>query len=81
MALKIEILGPGCWKCKETEELVRKVVERMKLKAEITKVSDVDKFVDYGLMLTPGVAINEKLKIQGRVPSESDIEKAIKEES
>jgi small redox-active disulfide protein 2 len=76
--MKIEILGTGCPKCKMTEEIVKKIVKKLGIKADVNHVYDVDKIVDYGVMMTPAVAIDGKVKIAGKVPTENDIEKIIK---
>jgi small redox-active disulfide protein 2 len=77
--MKIEILGSGCPKCKATEEIVKKVVKRLGIKAEVSHLYDMNKIIEYGVMMTPAVAIDGKIKIEGKVPREDDIEKIIKE--
>ena len=76
--MKIEILGSGCPKCKMTEETVKKVVKKLGIKAEIGHVYDMDKIIDYGVMMTPAVAVDGKIKIEGKIPTENDIERIIK---
>jgi len=76
--MKIEILGTGCPKCKMTEEIVKKVVKKLGVKADVSHVYDVDKIIDYGAMMTPAVVIDGKIKIEGKIPTEDDIEKIIK---
>jgi small redox-active disulfide protein 2 len=78
--MKIEILGSGCQKCIATEEIVRKAVKKLGIKAEVGHVYDVNKIIEYGVMLTPAVAINGKIKIQGKIPTIEEAEKMIKEE-
>jgi len=77
--MKIEILGSGCPKCKATEEIVKKVVKKLGVKAEIGHIYDIDKMTEYGAMLTPAVTIDGKIKIEGKVPTENEVEKIIKE--
>jgi len=77
--MKIEILGTGCPKCKMTEEIVKKVVKKLEIKAEVGHVYDIDKITEYGAMMTPAIAVDGKIKIEGKVPTEDDIEKIIKE--
>ncbi|PIU02669.1 MAG: thioredoxin family protein, partial [Candidatus Diapherotrites archaeon CG09_land_8_20_14_0_10_32_12] len=64
--MKIEILGTGCPKCKQLEANAKKVVDELKIKAEIEKVTDVGKIVDYGVMSTPAIVINGEVKAYGR---------------
>ena len=76
--MKIEILGSGCPKCKATEETVKKVVKKLGIKAEVGHVYDMNKIIEYGVMMTPAVAIDGKIKIEGKVPREDEVEKILK---
>jgi len=75
--MKIEIYGSGCTKCKKTEEIVRQAVKELNIKAEISKIEDLQKIIDKGIMMTPAVAVDGVLKILGRVPSIQDVEKIL----
>jgi small redox-active disulfide protein 2 len=76
--MKIEILGTGCPKCIAAEEVVKRVVKNLGIKVEVGHVYDLEKIIEYGVMMTPAIAINGKIKIEGKVPSEEEIEKLIK---
>jgi small redox-active disulfide protein 2 len=77
--LNIKVLGPGCRNCdtlaKKTADALEAVVAKNPAAdgATIEKVTDHNRFIDYGLMLTPGLVINEKLVSSGRVPTMSEI--------
>ena len=73
--MKIEILGSGCPKCKKLEENTRKAAEKMKTKAEIVKVTDIGKIIEHGVMTTPALVIDGKIKSSGRIPDVEEIEK------
>jgi len=75
--MKIEIYGSGCSKCKKTEEIVRQVVSELNIKAEISKIEDLQKIIDKGIMMTPAVAIDGEIKILGRVPTTQDVKKIL----
>ena len=75
--MKIEIYGSGCSKCKKTEEIVRQVVNELNIKAEISKIEDLQKIIDKGIMMTPAVAIDGEIKILGRVPTTQDVKKIL----
>lgn len=75
--MKIEICGPGCPRCISTEEVVKRVVKKLRIDAEIKKVSDISRMIDLGVMMTPAVVVNGKVKIQGKVPTEEEIEKIL----
>jgi small redox-active disulfide protein 2 len=76
--MKIKILGTGCPKCKQLEANARKAVEELKIKADIEKVTDVGKIVDYGVMSTPAIVIEGEVKSSGRIPTVEEIKKWLK---
>lgn len=73
MSKSIKILGTGCPKCKTLEQSVRNVVAEHQLDAEITKVEDIMDIMNYGVMRTPGLVVDEKVVVSGRVPSSTEI--------
>jgi small redox-active disulfide protein 2 len=70
----IEVLGPGCAKCKHVEATVCEVVERLGIEAEIRKVVDYRDIAARGVMSTPGLAIDGTLVLVGRVPTRAQLE-------
>ena len=75
--MKIEILGTGCAKCHKLDELVRSTVKEAGISAEITKVEDIKKIMTYGVMTTPALVIDGKVKVAGKVPSIAEIKELI----
>jgi len=75
--MKIEIYGSGCAKCKKTEEIVRQAVNELNIETEISKIEDLQKIIDKGIMMTPAVAVDGVVKILGRVPSTEDVKKIL----
>jgi small redox-active disulfide protein 2 len=75
---KIQILGPGCPKCKRLAELTARVAEELGLDYELEKITDLIRITDFGIMATPGLAIDGKLLVSGRVPSEAEIKELLK---
>jgi small redox-active disulfide protein 2 len=71
--MKITVYGPGCMKCKQTEEVVRQVIAQTGAQASVEKVSDVQAIVAAGVMSTPAVAIDGVIKLKGRVPTADEI--------
>ena len=71
--MKIEILGSGCPKCQKLEAMVKDVVAKHGIKGEVSHVYDVDKIVEYGVMMTPALVIDGKVKLAGRLPSENEL--------
>ncbi len=73
----IKILGTGCANCKKLEELARAAAADLGLDAEVVKVTDLGEIMSYGIMSTPGLVVDEQVKIAGRVPSLADVKKAL----
>ena len=69
----IKILGTGCPKCKQTTLLVEQVVKENAIDAKIEKVEDIMEIMQYNVLSTPAVVIDEKIAIKGRVPSKKEI--------
>lgn len=76
--LTIKILGGGCANCKRLEAQTRKVVEKLDIDAEFIKVTDHNQIMEYPILATPGLVINEKVLCSGRIPSELEIESWLK---
>lgn len=72
--LTIKILGSGCANCKRLEAQTRKVVEKLGIEAEIIKVTDHMEIMEFPILATPGLVINEKVVSSGRIPSDAEIE-------
>jgi len=77
MTLQIKILGTGCPKCKTLEKITREVVSENQMDANISKVDDIQQIMNYGVMATPALVINEKVAIGGRIPSKEEIKKQL----
>lgn len=75
--MKLEILGTGCPKCVKLEELTRKAASELGIDAEIIKVKDVKKIMEYGVMMTPALVVDGTVKSSGKVPSVEEIKKMI----
>ena len=71
--MEIKILGPGCPKCKSLEKLTREVVEKNGIDATVTKIEDIVAIMNYGVMTTPALVIDEKVVLKGRVPSMDEL--------
>jgi len=71
--LSVKILGPGCSKCRTLEAKVRDVVTKNNVEAEISKVEDINDMMSYGIMMTPALVVNEKVKSFGIIPKDDQI--------
>jgi small redox-active disulfide protein 2 len=75
--MEIIILGPGCPKCKTLDRLTRDTVQEMGIAASVSKEEDIVKIMNYGIMHTPGLVINGKVVLSGRVPTSKEIKEII----
>ena len=66
---KIQVLGPGCAKCKVLYEHADQAARELGLDYEIEKVTDISTIMGYGVMTTPALVVNGEIKLAGRVPS------------
>jgi small redox-active disulfide protein 2 len=69
----IKVLGPGCANCKRLEDRTREAVAELGLDAQIEKVTDYAQIAGYGVMKTPGLVVDEKLVVSGRVPTAREL--------
>jgi len=77
--IMIKILGSGCAKCRTLNAKVLELVAKNNLPATVTKVEDIVEIMKYGILSTPGLVINEKIKSVGTVPKDEQILNWIKE--
>lgn len=75
--MKIQILGVGCPKCKTLLANVEAVVQELKLEAEIEKVTEIQEIVSFGIMSTPGLAVNGKVLSAGKALSTEQIKELL----
>jgi small redox-active disulfide protein 2 len=71
----IKILGSGCPNCKKLEANTKKALKELNLEATVEKVEDFGKIMEYGVMSTPALVVDEEVKFFGRVASPKDIAK------
>jgi len=74
---KLQILGTGCPKCKKLAELTEEAARSLGIEYEIEKVSEIQKIMSFGVMITPALAVDGVVKVAGKVPSVDEIKKLI----
>jgi small redox-active disulfide protein 2 len=77
--ISIKILGTGCKKCLNLEAKVKEIVTQNGIDAAVEKVTDINEMMDYGIMMTPGLVINEQVKSFGIIPKDDQILNWLKE--
>jgi len=75
--MEIKILGTGCANCKTLEKSVINALAEMDYDANVEKIEDIQKIMSYGIMRTPGLIINGKVAVTGRVPSVKELKEII----
>jgi small redox-active disulfide protein 2 len=78
--MKIEVLGPGCPKCHNTEANVKKALSELNKEAEVVSITDINIMIDKGIMQTPGLIINGSIVMQGKIPTVEQIKQFIQKE-
>ena len=71
--MKLEVLGTGCAKCNTLEAAVRRVADQLGLDYELTHVKEIAKFAAYGVMITPALVVDGKVKVTGKVPADAEL--------
>lgn len=71
--MKIKVLGPGCARCQQLGKTTKEVVRDLGIDAEIEDVKDIKKIMEYPIMFTPGLVIDNKLVCSGRVPTKAEV--------
>ncbi len=75
--MKIEIIGAGCPKCKQLTANAEAAVKELNVQAEIGKVTDIDKITEYGVMMTPALAVDGAVVSSGKVLNKDEIKKIL----
>lgn len=70
---KLQILGTGCPKCKKLAENAEAAAKALGIEYEIEKVTDINEIMKFGIMMTPALAIDGRVKVVGKVPSANEI--------
>jgi small redox-active disulfide protein 2 len=77
--MRVKVLGPGCARCKRLEELTREAAAEAGIPVEIEHVTDTVRILDYPIISTPGLVIEEEVKMSGRLPRREEILAWLKE--
>jgi small redox-active disulfide protein 2 len=73
----LKVLGPGCARCEQLGKLTKAAADELGLEYELEKITDLDRFIDYGLMMTPGLVVDGELKVHGRVPTLEELKELL----
>lgn len=70
---KIQILGTGCTKCNKLHDAAKATAEELGLEFEIEKITDMMRFADFGVMVTPALVVDGEVKVSGKIPSSESL--------
>lgn len=79
MKMKVQILGTGCPKCKQLTANAEQAIKNAGIEAEIEKITDLQEIMKFGVMMTPGLAVDGKVKSAGKLLSPKEIEAILSE--
>jgi small redox-active disulfide protein 2 len=71
--MNIKVLGTGCPKCKKLYSEAEKAIAASGVKAELEKIEKIEEIIQYGVMMTPGLVIDGKVRSSGRIPKSDEI--------
>ena len=75
---KVQILGTGCPKCKKLAENAENAAKELGIEYEIEKVTDINEIIEFGVMMTPALAVDGEVNVMGKVASVEEIKELIK---
>jgi small redox-active disulfide protein 2 len=80
--MEIKVLGPGCANCHKMEEIAKTAVKELGIEAKIEKITDIGQIAMHGILSTPGLIVNGKIKHSGKpLPSLEKVKELIKGEA
>ncbi|MHB8955832.1 MAG: thioredoxin family protein [Pirellulaceae bacterium] len=74
----VQILGTGCAKCEKLKKNVEQAIHELGVEAQVEKVTDITKITDFGVMMTPALAVNGQVKVVGKVATPEEIKAFLK---
>lgn len=75
--MEIKVLGTGCPRCKALEQVTRQAVQDLGVNANVSKVEDIEDIMNFGVMRTPALVINDRVVLSGRVPDAKEMKDII----
>ncbi|HNT27233.1 MAG TPA: thioredoxin family protein [bacterium] len=74
---KLQVLGTGCPKCKQLAMLTEEAAKELGIEYELIKVTDINEIIDFGVMSTPALVVDDVVKVAGKVPPVGELKKLI----
>ena len=76
--MKIQVLGPGCPKCKQLAETTEEIAKELDIEYDLEKITDINDIMTYGVFMTPGLVVDGQVKSVGKVPTKEEIRNMLK---
>ena len=76
--MRIEILGPGCARCRRLHQMVNRSIKKGNIRADVVKVEDINEISEKGVMLTPALIVDGELMFEGKLPQGDRIDALLK---
>lgn len=73
----VQVLGPGCARCATMAERAQAAIDALGIEAEVEKVTDIIEIMDFGVMMTPALAVDDEVKLVGKVPTVDEIKELL----
>lgn len=74
---KLQILGTGCAKCQKLTEQTEAAARAIGIEYELEKVTDINDIMQFGVMITPALAVDGEVKVSGKIPSVEELKTLI----
>lgn len=78
--MKIQVLGTGCPKCKKLAETAEAAAKELGIAYELEKVTDITEIMKFGIMMTPGLAVDGRVKVSGKLPSLDEVKRMLQQD-
>ncbi|MBN2713719.1 MAG: TM0996/MTH895 family glutaredoxin-like protein [Planctomycetes bacterium] len=76
--MKIQVLGTGCAKCNNLAAVAKEAADALGLDYELVKVTDINEIMNFGVMITPALAVDGDVKVAGKVPDLDAVKELLK---
>jgi len=76
--MKIQILGPGCWRCEALKKNTEAAAKELGIDYQIEKVTNIKEIMSVGVMMTPALVVDGKVKVAGKIPTPNEIKEMLK---
>lgn len=77
--MELKVLGTGCPRCRKVYANAKQAIADLGIDVKLEKVEDIDEIISFGVLMTPAVVINGRVRASGRIPSTAEIKQWLRE--